>query len=274
MTALPTVQLALVAALRGNATADDHLAEAAAIRERHPVGITDSLVVDMTHWARGLREAGHPATAVHHLAQVQGPALRRAATLDLFDVAFRAGRLDVLRTWLDEVAAFADGTGTPSATAAAEHGRALLAEGIDAEAHFEAALAAHAKSPRLPDRARTELAFGEYLRRARRRVDAREHLRAALAVFEDIGAAPWAERAAQELRASGETARRRDVSTATDLTAQERQVAALVRQGLSNRDVAAQLFVSPRTVDFHLRNVFSKLGVASRAELTALPLEL
>jgi DNA-binding NarL/FixJ family response regulator len=93
-------------------------------------------------------------------------------------------------------------------------------------------------------------------------------------VFEELGATPWAERAAQELRASGETARRRDVSTATDLTAQERQVAALVRQGLSNRDVAAQLFVSPRTVDFHLRNTFSKLGVTSRAELTALPLDL
>ena len=128
--------------------------------------------------------------------------------------------------------------------------------------------------PRLPDRARTELAFGEYLRRARRRVDARAHLRTALALFEDLGAAPLAERAAQELRASGETARRRDVSTATDLTAQERQVAGLVRQGMSNRDVAAQLFVSPRTVDFHLRNVFSKLGVTSRAELTALPLDL
>src|SRR5439155_12641354 len=102
-----------------------------------------------------------------------------------------------------------------------------------------------------------------------RRVDAREHLRAALALFEDLGAGRWAERAAAELRASGETARRRDVSTANDLTAQERQVAALVRQGLSNRDVAAQLFVSPRTVDFHLRNLFSKLGVSSRTELSA-----
>jgi DNA-binding NarL/FixJ family response regulator len=79
-------------------------------------------------------------------------------------------------------------------------------------------------------------------------------------------------RAAQELRASGETARRRDVTTATQLTAQERQVATLVRQGLSNRDAAAQLFLSPRTVDFHLRNVFSKLGLSSRAELAALQL--
>jgi DNA-binding NarL/FixJ family response regulator len=155
-----------------------------------------------------------------------------------------------------------------------EHGRALLAEEGNAEAHFRRALDAHAGSLRLPDRARTELAFGEHLRRARRRVDAREHLRTALALFEDLGATPFAERAAAELRASGETARRRDVTTATDLTPQERQVAGLVRQGLSNRDVAAQLFVSPRTVDFHLRNVFSKLGVTSRAELTALPLEL
>jgi DNA-binding CsgD family transcriptional regulator len=118
---------------------------------------------------------------------------------------------------------------------------------------------------------RTHLALGEHLRRRRRRVDAREHVRTALALFEELGAASWAERAAQELRACGETARRRDVTTATDLTPQERQVAGLFRQGLSNRDAAAQPFVSPRIVDFHLRNVFSKLGVASRAELTALP---
>jgi DNA-binding CsgD family transcriptional regulator len=84
---------------------------------------------------------------------------------------------------------------------------------------------------------------------------------------------PIAERAAAELRASGETARRRDVSTATNLTPQERQVTALIRQGLPTRDVAAQMFVSPRTVDFHLRNIFTKLGVRSRAELAALPLD-
>lgn len=200
--------------------------------------------------------------------------MRRMAVLDLADAALRAGRLDVLGTWLDGVAAFADGTGTPSAVAVVEHGRALLADGDEAEKHFRQSLEAHAGSPRLPDRARTELAFGEHLRRNRRRVDAREHLRTALTLFEELGATPWAERAAQELRASGETARRRDVSTATDLTAQERQVAGLVRQGLSNRDAAAQLFVSPRTVDFHLRNVFNKLGVTSRAELIALSLEL
>jgi DNA-binding NarL/FixJ family response regulator len=149
----------------------------------------------------------------------------------------------------------------------------VLERGAAAGQHFERALAAHARSGRTPDGARTQLAYGGFLRRARRRVDAREHLRAALAVFEDLGAEPLAERARQELRASGETARRRDVDTAPALTPSEVQVAGLVRQGLSNRDIAARLFVSPRTVDFHLRNIFSKVGVSSRTELAASPLD-
>ncbi|WP_369135536.1 AAA family ATPase [Modestobacter sp. I12A-02662] len=273
LTALPTAQLAVVAALRGDEAADRHLAEVTAIRAAHPVGITDSLVADLAHWAQALRTAGQPAPALHHLEQMGLPMLRRMAALDVLDVAIRAGRTDVARAWLAEVEQFAAATGTASAVAVTEHGRALLADGAHAEKHFLAALDAHAGSPRVPDRARTHLAYGEHLRRARRRIDAREHLRAALTLFEELGAAPHAERAAQELRASGETARRRDVTTTTELTAQERQVAGLVRQGLSNRDVAARLFVSPRTVDFHLRNVFSKLGVASRAELTALTLD-
>ncbi|MGN6753811.1 MAG: ATP-binding protein [Intrasporangium sp.] len=274
MTALPTAELALVAALRGDDTAEQHLTEVAEIRAQHRIGITDGLVVDLTHWTAGLRAAAQPATALLSLEQLREPSVRRMAALDLFDTAVRAGRLDMVRTWLDELVPFAEGVRTPASIAVVEHGNALLAEGAEAEPHFALALAAHADSPRLPDRARTELAFGEWLRRARRRVDAREHLRTALALFEELGARPWAERAAQELRASGETARRRDVSTATDLTAQERQVAGLVRQGLSNRDAAARLFVSPRTIDFHLRNVFSKLGVSSRAELTALALDV
>jgi DNA-binding CsgD family transcriptional regulator len=275
LVALPTAQLALLAALRGDAeTGERHLAEVTAIRAAHAVGLTEVLVVDLVHWAQGLLAGGQPAVALHHLEQITAPALRRMAALDRLETAVRAGHPDLARSWLAELEGFAAGTGVASAAAVVEHGRALLADGGAAEEHFRRALDAHSRARRLPARARTELAYGEYLRRARRRVDAREHLRTALALFEDIGAAPWAERAATELRASGETARRRDVSTTTDLTAQERQVATLVRQGLSNRDAAAQLFVSPRTVDFHLRNVFSKVGVASRAELTALSLDL
>jgi DNA-binding NarL/FixJ family response regulator len=274
LTALPTAQLALIAALRGNEDADRQLAEVTAIRERHPVGITEPIVGDLVHWARGLRNAAHPAAALHHLEQISSPWMRRMAALDRLETAARADRHDLARTWLDEVEEFADASESPAAIAVVEHGRAVLADGSDAGRHYQRALAAGADSPRLPDSARTELAYGEHLRRARRRVDARAHLRAAVTLFEELGASSAADRAAQELRASGETARRRDVSTAIDLTAQERNVTGLVRQGLSTKDVAAQLFVSPRTVDFHLRNVFSKLGVTSRAELAAIELAL
>ena len=272
LTALPTAQLAVIAALQGDVeAADRHLEEATRLLNRHPIGITRGLASDLIQWARGLR-APQPAAAVQHLEQMSTGALQRTAVLDRLDAAVRSDRLDLARQWLAELASVAEGTGIASAVAAVEHGRALLCND-DAEDHYRAALAAHEESLRLPDRARTELAYGEWLRRARRRVDARAHLRTALTAFEALGATRWAERAAQELRASGETARRRDVSTGTELTAQERQVVALVRQGLSNRDAAAQLFVSPRTVDFHLRNVYSKLGVSSRAELAALSVD-
>ena len=138
-----------------------------------------------------------------------------------------------------------------------------------------AALAHHADADaggRPYDRARTHLAYGEFLRRSQRRVDARVHLRAALETFEDLRAEPMAARASQELRASGETARKRDPSTQLALTPMERQVAGLVRQGMSNKDIAAQCWVSPRTVAFHLRNIFTKAGVTSRGELAQLDL--
>ena len=172
---------------------------------------------------------------------------------------------------------FAEGTGWPWALAAVDHGRALLAEPPDAPALFETALTHHADAVaqgggRPYDRARTHLAYGELLRRTQHRVDARTHLRAALETFEDLRAEPLAARASQELRASGETARKRDPSTQLTLTPMERQVAGLVGQGLSNKDIAAQCWVSPRTVAFHLRNIFTKAGVTSRGELAQLDL--
>ena len=151
------------------------------------------------------------------------------------------------------------------------HCRALLSEDEgEAERLFRAALEAHAQAARPFERARSELAYGEFLRRAGRRVEAREHLQAALDRFEGLGAALWAERARVELRASGQTARKRDPSTTADLTPQELQVARFVAEGLTNREVAAQLFLSPRTIDFHLRNVYRKLGISSRTALARL----
>jgi DNA-binding CsgD family transcriptional regulator len=256
---LPLAWLALLAARRGDPGADEHLRAAEDVLADHPGGTLEPLTRDVVAWTKNT-----PAQLGRlHLWLVRGPAaLDRLSTGDRSTTAAAVAELE----------AFATATGTAWAAAAAEHGRALLAGDRDAEAHFAAALAHHARSPRRIDRARTELAFGEHLRRARRRVDARGHLRAALEVFEDVGAAPWAERARQELRASGETARRRDDSPVTALTPQELQVARLVADGLPNREVAARLFVSPRTVEFHLRNVFAKAGVTSRAELTRLPL--
>ena len=117
------------------------------------------------------------------------------------------------------------------------------------------------------DRARVQLSYGESLRRWGKRVEARAQLRSALATFEDLEVEPLAARAREELRASGETARKRDPSTLVALTPMETQVAQLVAQGLSNKEVAAQLWISPRTVAFHLRGVFAKLGVSSRGAL-------
>ncbi|MEP7091864.1 MAG: helix-turn-helix transcriptional regulator, partial [Nocardioidaceae bacterium] len=136
----------------------------------------------------------------------------------------------------------------------------------------ETSLAHHAAANRPYDGARVQLSYGEFLRRNQRRVDARSQLRGALDTFEDLHSRPLAERARQELRASGETARKRDPSTALSLTPMELKVAELVSQGLSNKDVAAQCWVSPRTVAFHLRNVFTKAGVTSRGELAHLVL--
>ena len=113
----------------------------------------------------------------------------------------------------------------------------------------------------------TQLAYGELLRRRKRRADARIRLQAALDAFEGVGAVLWAERARNELRASGARARRRTPDTRDDLTPQERRVAALVAEGLTNREVAARLFLSPKTIETHLGNVYRKLGVRSRTQL-------
>jgi DNA-binding CsgD family transcriptional regulator len=122
------------------------------------------------------------------------------------------------------------------------------------------------------DLARAQLLYGEHLRRERRRVDAPAALREALESFQRLGAEPWLERARTELRASGETARKREHEAPDRLTPQELQVARRVVEEHSNKEVAAQLFLSPRTIDAHLRSVYSKLGISSRTQLARLPL--
>ena len=162
--------------------------------------------------------------------------------------------------------------GTPDLLAQLARCQGLIGPEEEAAGRFEEALALQQGQARPFDLARTELAYGEALRRARRRGEARAHLRGALEIFQRLEAAPWAERAGAELRATGETARRRDPSTLSQLTPQELQIVQLVGEGGTNREIGAQLFLSRRTIDYHLRNVFVKLGVSSRAELIRLAL--
>jgi DNA-binding CsgD family transcriptional regulator len=197
--------------------------------------------------------------------------LAKLALPDLVEAAVRAGRLDDARKALSAFEDWAADSSPVWAAARLASCRALLTEGDEATAHFEEAVQ-FGPAGRPFDFARIQLLYGEHLRRQRRRTDSRVQLRAALDGFERLGAAPWAERARSELRASGETARKREPSTVDELTPQELQIARFVAEGLSNREVAAQLFLSPRTIDYHLRNVFAKLGIKSRTQLARLPL--
>ena len=215
---------------------------------------------------------GRWTEALARLGSVRDPLLMVISAPDRIEAAMRAGRPDDARAALAAFEPWAEHSGAAWARPRLASCRALVADGQTATAHFAAALRMAADARPL-DLARIRLLYGEHLRRQRRRVDSREQLRAALEGFDRLGATPWAERARAELRASGETASRRDPSAASTLTPQERQVARFVAEGLSNKEVAAQLYLSPRTIDSHLRNAFAKLGVTSRTQLARLPLD-
>jgi DNA-binding CsgD family transcriptional regulator len=195
------------------------------------------------------------------------PATRSAP--DLVEAAVRAGRPEAAAEPLELYETWARHTGQPWAAALVHRCRALLDGG---EQHFRAALELHGRQDRPFDEARTRLLYGEWLRRDKRKADARIQLGAALETFERLGAAPWADRARNELVATGTTARSASPGPAADLTPQELQIVRLAARGLSNKEIAAQLFLSPRTVGHHLYKAYPKLAVQSRAELAALDL--
>ena len=157
--------------------------------------------------------------------------------------------------------------GQPWPRARALRCQGLLADDQDYPGYFEQAILLHEQTPDVFEAARTRLAYGERLRRARNRVLAREQLRAAADTFEQLDARPWADRARTELAATGETRRRRDPDTIEELTSQELQIALLLAAGRTTRETAAALFLSPKTVEYHLRHVYEKLGIHSRDEL-------
>ena len=270
----PMAWLALVAALQGREEYDELVETASDLRAGHRLGVMDPFVGDLLRWARATHAAqgGDATEAVHHFARMHPGVVTRLATAPRILAAVQAGQRPLAEEWTEELERFAGTSQLPWANAVAELGRALLMEPDEAVAVFEAALGHFESAHRPYDAACAQLAFGEHLRRAGRRVDARVHLKEALETFRDLHAEPLAERAAVELRASGETARKRDPSTLVQLTPTELRIAQLVSQGLSNKEVAAQCWVSPRTVAFHLRNVFTKTGVSSRGELAHLDL--
>ncbi|HEX6335997.1 MAG TPA: helix-turn-helix transcriptional regulator [Jiangellaceae bacterium] len=214
--------------------------------------------------------AGRPELAVRHFKIAIAAAGDSAAGLfvvpDLVEAAVRAGMPERARGPLGQFDGRVATLESPLLHALSARAHALLTSGFQADAEFRRALELHRRADAVVERARTELLYGEYLRRARRRTDAREFLAAALETFQRTGALTWAERARIELQAAEQT---NDHETGSwgGLTPQQRRIVEAVGNGASNREVAAQLFLSPRTVDYHLRNVYIRLGVRSRAEL-------
>ncbi|MDW5596062.1 AAA family ATPase [Conexibacter stalactiti] len=190
---------------------------------------------------------------------------------DHIEALVRIGREADARTALERLAADAELTGGPWGNAVLERGRMLLAPADELDAHAQAALRWHELDGGPFDRARTELAWGERLRRRRRRMDAREPLERALQTFRALGAEPWARRAADELAAAGGTRPSEGAPrTRDELSAHELKVALMVAHGMTNREVAAALFLSPKTIERHLSRIYRKLDVRSRTELARL----
>ena len=189
---------------------------------------------------------------------------------DLIEALTRCDRADDAELHLARLDAQAHATGSAWALATAARCRAFLSPDSEVHDTFEAALELHQREPSRFERARTELCYGERLRRGRKRRAARDQLYSALESFERIEASPWIDRTRIELRATGEHLPRRDATPVEQLTPQEFQVAKLVAEGLTNREVAARLFLSTKTVEFHLSRAFRKLGTRSRGELIRL----
>jgi DNA-binding CsgD family transcriptional regulator len=188
---------------------------------------------------------------------------------ELIEAAARSGATDLAADSLERLSEMTQASGTDWALGVESRSRALLAEGDAAEPLYREAIERLGRTRLRAELARARLLYGEWLRREGRRLDAREQLRAAHDLFTAMGAEAFGERARRELLATGETARKRTPETRDELTAQEAQIARLAALGRTNPEIGAQLFISPRTVEWHLRKVFTKLGVSSRKELTA-----
>ncbi|HEX3832463.1 MAG TPA: LuxR C-terminal-related transcriptional regulator, partial [Solirubrobacteraceae bacterium] len=187
--------------------------------------------------------------------------------VELIEAAARCGEADLAADGLRRLSELTRTSGTDWALGIEARSRALLSDGEAAEPLYGEALERLERTRVRVELARAHLVYGEWLRRERRRLDAREQLRYAHKLFTEFGMEAFAERARVELEATGEHARKRSVETRDDLTPQEAQISRLAADGATNQEIAAQLFISPSTVDYHLRKTFRKLGVKSRHQL-------
>jgi DNA-binding CsgD family transcriptional regulator len=268
--------LALLAAIKGER--DTSLARLAELAIQPGAGRYNRPKA-LSRWALGVLDliAGRPAEALTHLTSIADPRtgaghviVQIMATPWLAEAAARANDRPAGHQALLAFDRWAQRTGDPLRRALSARSQALLAPRGSAEADdlFRLAMALHGAGEGDFERARTELLYGQELRRGRRSRDAREHLHRAVDTFHRLDVPVWAELARAELRAAGDNAEIAPPSAAEALTPQQQQIARLVADGATNREVAAQLFLSPRTVDHHLRNIYTRLGIRSRVELT------
>jgi DNA-binding CsgD family transcriptional regulator len=259
----------MLEAWRGNAHQARELIEMT-LREAGSRG--EGIGVAISEYARavlcnGLGEYDEAFAAACSASDHQEVVAENWGLSELIEPATRTGRLDVATSALNRLARKARAAGTDWALGIEARSRALLSEGEPADGLFGEAIGHLGRTRVRAELARTHLLYGEWLRREGRRVDARAQLRAALDQFTSFEMDAFAERARRELQATGEKVRKRTEETRDDLTPQERQIAELARQGLSNPEIGGRLFLSPRTVEYHLSKVFTKLGIRSRGQL-------
>jgi DNA-binding CsgD family transcriptional regulator len=272
----PPYSTLFVAGMRGDAGTVSAMNEAI-MRDAASRG--EGMGITLTGWTEALVSNGHgryqqAMAAARRAVDYRGDLVAPGwALAELVEAAVRSGNSDTAAAALAGLSEMTSASGTDWALGIEARCRALLSEGETADRLYRESIERLSRTRLRPDLARAQLLYGEWLRRERRRTEARTQLRAAHGMLEAMGMEAFADRARRELQATGETARKRPaVAGNEELTAHEAQIARLARDGLTNSQIGARLFLSPRTVQYHLGNVFAKLGITSRSQLDrALP---
>ncbi len=259
----------LLAAYRGRpadatqlitASASDAIARGEGLGLQHANWATAVLNNGLGHYAEALSAARQAAEEDY------APFVRQGVLPELIEAAARDGQRELAADGLRRLSAITI-AGSDWAAGIEARSRAMLSQGDEAEHWYAEAVARLSRTPLRPELARAHLLYGEWLSRERRRAPARHQLRTAYELFTEIGADAFAERTRSELLATGDKVRKRNVDRDNELTAQEEHIARLARDGRTNPEIAAALFISSRTVEWHLRKVFTKLGITSRKGL-------